>query len=89
MNNVLEELKKANDKMINSTSIVYANDNTIKKFDMNEIPCSIWFIKLDSLSDGQALLIRDKEMKEEMYHFCCQNPNIVFKGKQTVISLQV
>lgn len=77
----VEKLVQAVDKFVAHTSVfIYANGQDLMELDMSEFKEDNYFISDMSIERGKAYMIKDNELKEELYKFCQAHPDRVFRG---------
>lgn len=81
--NALDKLLSACRKIdFDSTTIIFGHPSDLLKMDMSKFSAYWYFISNHNLKQGELLLVKDNELKEELYKFVKDNPDRVFRGKQ-------
>ena len=70
------------EKMFQSTHIYMGHPTTLLQIDMTKIPNNRWFISHQYVEEGCVLLIKDEDMKRDLYKFCEEHPDRIFKGSK-------
>ena len=67
-----------------TAKILYGNPNTLLKLNMKNFDTDTYFIPDSCCEEGQFLLItdKDKELKKELYRFCCEHKDRIFRGEK-------
>ena len=82
VNNKLDELLKAVKKFdLDTTNIFLAHPLDLIAMDMKQFPMDCIFISEIKAKRGEMLLVKDEELKEELYNFANNNPDRVCKGE--------
>ena len=64
------------------TKIFLAHPLDLIAMDMKQYPMDCIFISEIKAKRGEILLVKDEEMKEDLYNFAYNNPDRVFKGEK-------
>lgn len=64
--------------------ICFAHPSTLLKLNMKNFDTDTYFISDSCYEEGQFLLItdKDKELKKELYRFCCEHKDRIFRGEK-------
>lgn len=62
------------------SNILVGNGLDLLELDMNEFTPDTYFISDMSIERGKMMLIKDEELKLDLYKFCQQHKDRVFKG---------
>lgn len=65
-----------------SATIVIANGEDLFNFNMDDFDEDTYFISDMNIERGKALIIKDADLKKELYKFCKEHENRVFKGNK-------
>lgn len=67
-----------------TAKILYGNPNTLLKLNMKDFDTNTYFISNPVFKEGEFLLItdKDKELKKELYKFCCEHEDRIFRGEK-------
>ena len=67
-----------------TAKILCGNPNTLLKLNMKDFDTSTYFISDLACQEGQFLLFtdKDKELKKEIYRFCCEHEDRIFRGEK-------
>ena len=81
--NKLDELLKAAKKFdLHTTNIFLAHPLDLMARDMKQFPMDNIFISEIKAERGKILLVKDEELKKELYEFAYNNPDRVFWGEK-------
>ena len=82
----LEILKKAikdfEEIFYQTSQIIFINYEDFLLIDLEEIPSNVFFICNPYLEKGKAFVIKDGTLKRDMHRFCCEHPDMVFRGRK-------
>ena len=82
LDNKLDELLKAVKKFdLHTTKIFLAHPLDLIAMNMEQFPKDYIFISEINAKRGEILLVKDEELKEELYNFANNNPDRVFRGE--------
>lgn len=83
---LMEKFKKAVDKfsedMYQSTHIFICHPNTLLTINLNDFNSNIWFISHQYVDEGCVIEIKDDDMKRDLYKFCEEHQDRIFKGSK-------
>lgn len=80
--NILDELIKAVGKFdLHTTNIFLGHPLDLLEMDMKQFPSNCYFISEHFTQRGQLLMVKDGELKEELYKFVKNSPDRVFRGE--------
>ena len=84
----MDEINAFIDKMYeilsHHSNILVANVLDLLNLDMNEFTPDTYFISDINVERGKMLLIKDEKLKLDLYKFCQQHEDRVFKGTKGV-----
>ena len=79
---IFDELIKAVEQFdLHTTNILLGHPDDLLKMDMKQFPSNCYFISVHSVERGELLMVKDGELKEELYKFVKNNPDRVFRGE--------
>ena len=79
----LDELLKAVKQLdLHTTKIFLAYPLDLIAMDMKQFPRDYIFISEIKAKRGEILLVKDEELKKELYEFAYNNPDRVFRGEK-------
>lgn len=65
------------------TAIIYfAHPSTLLKLCMKDFYKDTYFISDLNCEEDKVILIKDKQLKKELYRFCCEHEDRVFQGEK-------
>ena len=80
---IFDELIKAVKKFdLHTTQIFMGHPSDLFKIDMKQIPLDCYFISSLGAKPGELLMVKDGELKEELYRFVKNHPDRVFRGEK-------
>lgn len=86
MSDVLRDLEKAiedfSEHLYQASQIILVNPEDGIQLDLNEYPDTCFFISNFSVEKGQAILVNDSPLKRDLFEFCCEHQDRVFRGKK-------
>lgn len=67
-----------------TSTICLGHPNTLLKLNMKDFDTNTYFISDLACQEVQFLLLtdKDKELKKEIYKFCCEHEDRIFRGKK-------
>lgn len=69
------------DEVLSRTStIIYANGLDLMEMDMSKYSPFTFFISDMSLERGTAKIVKDPELKKELFKFCTEHEDRIFRG---------
>lgn len=81
--NKLDELLKAVKQFdLHTTNILLAHPLDLTGMDMKQFSKDNIFISEIKAERGKILLVKDEELKKELYEFAYNNPDRVFRGEK-------
>ena len=63
-------------------TICVAHPNTLSKLCMKDFYKDTYFISDLNCEEDKVILIKDKQLKKELYRFCCEHEDRVFQGEK-------
>ena len=79
LNKLVEEVETLAFDCIN---IFLGHPLDLLKLNMTEFSCFWYFISNSDMKQGELLLVKDEEIKTELYKFAKNNPDRVFRGEK-------
>ena len=78
----IENFKKLVDDFDCRVSQIFlANPETLLGMDMKQFPSNCYFISQPFVKKDEFLMVKDKNLKKELYEFARDNPDRVFQGE--------
>lgn len=78
----IENLRKLVDDFdCQVAQIFFVNPRTLIGMDMKDYPTNCYFISQPYANVGEVLMVKDKNLKMELYEFARDNPDRVFQGE--------
>lgn len=65
-----------------TATICLAHPNTLLKFNMKDFYKDTYFISDLNCEENKVLLVKDKQLKKELYIFCVNHKDRVFQGEK-------
>ena len=65
-----------------TATICFAHPNTLLKLCMKDFYKDTYFISDLNCEEDKVILIKDKQLKKELYRFCCEHEDRVFQGEK-------
>ena len=65
-----------------TATIYFAHPNTLLKLCMKDFYKDTYFISDLNCEEDKVILIKDKQLKKELYRFCCEHEDRVFQGEK-------
>ena len=65
-----------------TTTICFGHPNTLLKLCMKDFYKDTYFILDLNCEEDKVILIKDKQLKKELYRFCCEHEDRVFQGEK-------
>ena len=66
-----------------TATICFAHPNTLLKLNMRDFYKGTYFISDLNCEKDKVILIKDKQLKKELYIFCVNHKDRVFQGEKT------
>ena len=63
-------------------TICFAHPNTLLKLHMKDFYKDTYFISDLNCEENKFILVKDKQLKKELYRFCCEHEDRVFQGEK-------
>lgn len=78
-----DDFNKAVEKFdLHTIEIFLAHPLDLLEMNMKKFPINSYFISVSTVKQGELLLIKNNELKEELYSFVKNNPDRVFRGER-------
>ena len=65
-----------------TVTICFAHPSTLLKLNMRDFYKDTYFISDLNCEKDKAILVKDKELKKELYRFCVKHKDRVFQGEK-------
>lgn len=65
-----------------TATICFVHPNTLLKFNMKYFYKDTYFISDLYCEENNIILVKDKQLKKELYRFCCEHEDRVFQGEK-------
>lgn len=66
-----------------TATICLAHPSILLKLNMRDFYKDTYFISDLNCEENKVLLVKDKQLKKELYKFCCEHEDRVFQGRKT------
>lgn len=63
-------------------TICFGHPNTLLKLCMKDFYKDTYFISDLNCEEDKFILVKDKQLKKELYRFCCEHEDRVFQGEK-------
>ena len=63
-------------------TICLAHPSTLLKLNMRDFYKDTYFISDLNCEENNIILVKDKQLKKELYRFCCEHEDRVFQGEK-------
>lgn len=73
---------KCHEILAKSATIVIANGEDLFNLNMDDFGEETYFISDMSIEKGKFLIIKDADLKKELYKFCISHEDRIFKGNK-------
>ena len=82
MDNFKKSVDEFAEKVYQSTHIFIGNPNTLLKINLDDFNSNVWFISHSYVEEDCVIEIKDEDMKRELYKFCEEHQDSIFKGSK-------
>ena len=65
-----------------TVTICFAHPSTLLKLNMKDFYKDTYFISDLNYEEDKFILVKDKQLKKELYRFCCEHEDRVFQGEK-------
>ena len=65
-----------------TAKICFGHPNTLLKLNMRDFYKDTYFISDLNCEENNIILVKDKQLKKELYRFCCEHEDRVFQGEK-------
>ena len=65
-----------------TATICFAHPNTLLKLNMRDFYKDTYFISDLNCEENKFILVKDKQLKKELYRFCCEHKDRIFRGEK-------
>ena len=65
-----------------TATICFGHPNTLLKLCMKDFYKDTYFISDLNCEENKFILVKDKQLKKELYRFCCEHKDRVFQGEK-------
>ena len=65
-----------------TATICFAHTNTLLKLNMRDFYKDTYFISDLNCEENNIIRVKDKQLKKELYRFCCEHEDRVFQGEK-------
>ena len=65
-----------------TSTICFAHPSILLKLNMKDFYKDTYFISDLNCEEDKVIFIKDKQLKKELYRFCCEHKDRVFQGEK-------
>ena len=65
-----------------TATICFAHPNTLLKLNMRDFYKDTYFISDLNCEEDKCIIVKDKQLKKELYRFCVKHKDRVFQGEK-------
>ena len=66
-----------------TVAICFAHPNTLLKLNMRDFYKDTYFISDLNCEEDKCIIVKDEQLKKELYKFCINHEDRVFQGRKT------
>lgn len=66
-----------------TVTICFAHPNTLLKLNMRDFYKDTYFISDLNCEEDKCIIVKDEQLKKELYKFCINHEDRVFQGRKT------
>ena len=65
-----------------TAKICFGHPNTLLKLNMRDFYKDTYFIPALNCEEDKCIIVKDEQLKKEIYRFCCEHEDRVFQGEK-------
>ena len=65
-----------------TAKICFGHPNTLLKLNMRDFYKDTYFISALNCEEDKCIIVKDEQLKKEIYRFCCEHEDRVFQGEK-------
>ena len=65
-----------------TVTICFAHPSTLLKLNMKDFYKDTYFISDLNCEEDKCIIVKDEQLKKEIYRFCCEHEDRVFQGEK-------
>ena len=65
-----------------TAKICFGHPNTLLKLNMRDFYKDTYFISALNCEEDKCIIVKDEQLKKEIYRFCCEHKDRVFQGEK-------
>ena len=65
-----------------TAKICFGHPNTLLKLNMRDFYKDTYFISSLNCEEDKCIIVKDEQLKKEIYRFCCEHEDRVFQGEK-------
>lgn len=77
-----QAIEEFSEFLYKTSVILIVNPEDVKLLNLNELPDYCYLVSVPHIEKGTTLLIKDSPLKKQLYDFCCEYPERIFRGRK-------